>query len=458
MNISLRKLQSWVSSVDIGGDAELGGVTTDSRNVVAGDLFVALRGERFDAHDFLAEVAAKGAAAVVVDRVPDAIGMPYLRVPDTRIALGEIARGWRSQFALPVIGVTGSNGKTTVKEMIAAILHEAFGKAGYLATRGNLNNEVGVPLTLLRLSEAHHAAVVEMGMNHVGEIAWLASVAQPTIALVNNAQREHQEFMQSIEAVARENGAVIEALPDNGVAVFPADDEFTPMWRALATANGARTVVTFGLNEHADVTCSYRDRDFGSDVTLDIQGRKVSVKLMAAGLHNVRNAMAAAACCCSLGIDAETIAQGLTAFMPVNGRMQRKQAVNGATVIDDTYNANPDSVLAAINVLAKTVAPRILVLGDMGEVGSDGVHFHEEVGTHAAQSGIDRMLTLGELARHASAAFGANGEHFNTLEDLMQALGVALTSDATVLVKGSRFMQMERVVHQLLNEPMEGSH
>ncbi len=458
MKASLTQLQSWVANARAVGVANTDGVTTDSRNVVAGNLFVALIGERFDAHDFLAEVVENGAAAVMVERMPPDLTIPALVVPNTRVALGEIACHWRRQFQLPVIGVTGSNGKTTVKEMVASILLAAFGEGNYLATRGNLNNEIGVPQTLLRLSAEHRAAVVELGMNHVGEIALLASIAQPTIALVNNAQREHQEFMQSVEAVARENGAVIEALPENGIAVFPADDEYTHLWRDLASASGTRECITFGMVNGADVTCSYRPDDFGSVLSLDIKGRKVTVRLSAAGLHNVRNAMAAAACCSAIGIDAETVALGLESFSPVSGRMQRKLAPNGACIIDDTYNANPDSVLAAIDVLAQAGTPRILVLGDMGEVGQQGQRFHEEVGMHASQSEIEYLLTYGTLVRHSASAFGAKAKHFENLEDLMTSLKTILAADSTVLVKGSRFMQMERVVQQLVNDQTAETH
>ncbi|MEA5098428.1 MAG: UDP-N-acetylmuramoyl-tripeptide--D-alanyl-D-alanine ligase [Burkholderiaceae bacterium] len=452
MNGNLSSIQAWIAGSRRAGDAAFSGISTDSRNVQPGNLFVALRGERFDAHDFLNDVVSHGAAAVVVERIPPGLQVPALVVPDTREALGEIARHWRRQFVLPVIGVTGSNGKTTVKEMIASILRQTFGEEQCLATSGNLNNDIGVPLTLLRLNGQHRAAVVEMGMNHVGEIAQLASIAQPTVGLVNNAQREHQEFMHSVEAVARENGAVLTTLPAGGVAVFPVDDDFTPVWRELAASGGKRRVVSFGLCAEADVRGDYQLNDFGSEVMLHIGGDSREIKLQAAGLHNVRNALAAAACCHAIGIGPEKIALGLTAFAPVNGRMQRKLAKNGVTVIDDTYNANPDSVRAAIDVLARAAAPRLLVLGDMGEVGQEGQKFHEEIGAYARQAGIERFFALGDLARDAASAFGMNAVHFNDLDELMRALQAMLPSGATVLVKGSRFMQMERVVQQLTNE------
>ncbi|MDQ2820770.1 MAG: UDP-N-acetylmuramoyl-tripeptide--D-alanyl-D-alanine ligase [Pseudomonadota bacterium] len=431
----------------VGADASFDGVSTDSRKLAAGALFVALRGDTFDAHDFLGQI--DGVAAVVAERVPEGFTLPALIVPDTLAALGAIANQWRSQFAVPVIGVTGSNGKTTVKEMIASILAQAFGEEGRLATRGNLNNEIGVPLTLFRMTAAHQAAVIELGMNHPGEIARLSAIALPSIGMVNNAQREHQEFMHTVEAVALENGAVLQALPPHGVAVFPGDDEYTPLWHTLA----ACPTMTFGLKpDECDVSCVYVSTGFGSDMQVDVaglHGHHVTIKLAAAGEHNVRNALAAIACTLAAGIDIDTIVRGLEAFQPVGGRLQKKQAVNGAVVIDDSYNANPDSVRAAIDVLASAPSPRILVLGDMGEVGTQGPQYHEEIGAYAQARGIDAVFATGPLARHLTAS---GAVHFDQFDELLAALDLKLgsKSDATVLVKGSRFMKMERVVQHLL--------
>jgi UDP-N-acetylmuramoyl-tripeptide--D-alanyl-D-alanine ligase len=472
MRGSLAQLAPSIAGARMTRDAAFEGVSTDSRTVQAGALFVALRGESFDAHDFLDQVAAKNVAAVVVDKLPENFPLPALVVPDTLAALGRIGNAWRSQFAIPVIGVAGSNGKTTVKEMVASILAAAFGENARLATQGNLNNEIGVPLTVMRLDSVHRAAVVELGMNHPGEIARLAAIAAPTVALVNNAQREHQEFMHTVEAVARENGAVLAALPSDGVAVFPGDDEYTALWRGLA---GDRAVLTFGLSEGCDVRATYTPNTFGSDLhvsssfprrresnsgdadehaNLDSRlrgndGETFVIKLSAAGEHNVRNALAACACALAAGIPQDAIVRGLEAFAPVSGRLQRKQAVCGATVIDDSYNANPDSVRAAIDVLAQSAAPRILVLGDMGEVGTQGPEFHEEIGHYAASRGIDTVLVTGALARHMT---GTGAQHHEQFDDLLAALDKQLgsKSDATVLVKGSRFMRMERVVQHLV--------
>ncbi len=456
MRGSLSQLLSHIGGARMTADAAFDSVSTDSRTAGAGALFVALRGERFDAHDFLAQVAANGAAAVVAEQLPAGFALPALLVPDTLAALGQIANSWRARFAIPLIGVTGSNGKTTVKEMIAAILAAAYSDDERLATRGNLNNEIGVPLTLMRLEPSHRAAVVELGMNHPGEIARLAAIAAPTIGLVNNAQREHQEFMHTVEAVALENGAVIASLSRDGVAVYPGDDTYTALWAGLA---GQRRSITFGLTEGCNVSCTYRTGTgtgagaFGSELAVTVRATgqmeaAFGVRLAAAGEHNVRNALAAIACSVAAGIGQDAIVRGLETFAPVSGRLQRKLASCGATVIDDSYNANPDSVRAAIDVLAHAAAPRILVLGDMGEVGTQGRQFHEEIAAYAVSRGIDAVLATGELARHMG---GAGVRHFEQFDELLAALDTTLgsKSDATVLVKGSRFMKMERVVAHL---------
>jgi UDP-N-acetylmuramoyl-tripeptide--D-alanyl-D-alanine ligase len=434
MHASLSELVSLISGARITAPASFVGVSTNSKKVGQGNLFVALRGERFDAHDFLHEVSAQGAAAVVVEHIPEGLNLPALVVSDTRYALGQIANGWRQKFSIPVIGVTGSNGKTTVKEMIASILAAAFGENNYLATQGNLNNEIGVPLTLFRLESAHRAAVIEMGMNHPGEIARLAEIAQPTVGLVNNAQREHQEFMESVEAVAKEN------------------DDYAALWQSYADK---KQTITFGLDQRAALWCQWTPKVFGSDLQIQVNGQSVHVSLAAAGEHNVRNALAAFAATRAVGIDVDSIVRGLQAFVPVAGRLQRKNAANGALVIDDTYNANPDSVRAAIDVLAMSPSPRTLILGDMGEVGSEGVAFHEEIGSYARTRHIDQLFTLGTLARHASLAFGSAGRHFDDVDTLNNELGHT-SSNASILIKGSRFMKMERVVERLTGTSVGG--
>ncbi|NLC23521.1 MAG: UDP-N-acetylmuramoyl-tripeptide--D-alanyl-D-alanine ligase [Oxalobacter sp.] len=324
----------------------------------------------------------------------------------------------------------------------------SFISPGFLATAGNLNNDIGVPQTLFRLDDSHRAAVIELGMNHPGEIAYLAAIAEPTVGLVNNAQREHQEFMVNVEAGAKENGSVIRALPPDGVAVFPAGDAFSGLWEGYAKETGMRKILTFGFDEGASVKGQY---DSGSSrLDIHIGGTAVSVQLAVIGQHNAHNALAAAACCHAIGIEAEVIGKGLESFLPVNGRLQKKVAANGARLIDDTYNANPDSVLAAIDVLAQMDSPRVLVLGDMGEVGNEGSRFHEEIGAYAREKGIDHFFVLGEQVRHAARAYGDKARYFEDVVLLTASLREVALPSATILVKGSRFMKMERVVNNLV--------
>ncbi len=422
-------------------------VATDTRTLEPGDLFVALEGERFDGHAFVDDAFARGAAAALVtrDRVARAAGS-LVRVADSLAALGQLAEHWRRQFAIPVIVVVGSNGKTTVKEMTASILRARFGD-DVLATRGNLNNAIGLPLTLLGLRSRHRVAVVELGMNHPGETAELGAIAQPTVALVNNAQREHQEFMKSVGDVAAEHAALIRMLPAGGVAVTNADDAYASVWRSAVPA-GAR-VLDFGFASGAAVRGEQRASAAGLALHLHTPWGEADVTMQVAGRHNARNALAAAAAALAAGADLDAVVRGLAAFRPVAGRLVALHAPGGAVVIDDSYNANPDSVQAAIAVLASAPAPRWLVLGDMGEVGNQGPAFHREAGASARAGGIERLLCVGMLAAEAAAAFGAGAEHFASVEALAEHLAQAAGAGVTVLVKGSRFMRMERVVERL---------
>ena len=460
MQLSLTRASTWLTGVHaerIEG-VSVARVHTDTRTLQAGDLFVALRGERFDAHTFIAQAAAQGASAVLCEvagqEAARQAGLPALVVPDSRIALGELAAAWRAQFALPLIAVTGSNGKTTVTQMVASILRAHAHEAAY-ATRGNLNNDIGVPLTLLGLRAHHRMAVVELGMNHPGEIDYLARMTCPTVALVNNAQREHQEFMHTVQAVAEENGAVLDALPENGVAVFPADDEWTPVWKRLS---GSRKQWPFG-DAHAAVSAAVVVWHAGAwQFTLKTPQGTAPVTVHIAGRHNVKNALAAAACALAAGVPLAAVAQGLQAFEPVKGRSRALTLDAGRiTLVDDTYNANPDSVRAAIDVLAELPGPRLLVLGDMGEVGNQGPQFHAEVGAYAREKGIDALFTLGELSVHAHQAFGAQrGQHFADMVPLQAAVSAVWRSVASMVVKGSRFMKMERVVETLQEQDQKG--
>jgi murE/murF fusion protein len=418
------------------------GVSTDTRRIGAGELFVALVGENFDAHDYLDQAEERGACAAVVAHAVAGSGLPQLVLGDTRVALMRIGAAWRAQFSLPVIAVTGSNGKTTTKEMISAMLADWRGETGRLATAGNLNNDIGVPLTLLRLRPEHRAAVFELGMNHPGEIAQLAAMAAPTVALVTNAQREHQEFMHSVEAVARENGAAIAALPEDGVAVYPGDEPYAAIWDALTEP---RRALRFGLQPGLDV--------YAEQILADVNATRCRVvtpvgtadlALPVPGLHNLRNALAAIASAIAAGAPLDSAVRALAGFSPVAGRMQHKKMSDGTLLIDDTYNANPDSVRVAIDVLARIGGTRVLVLGDMGEVGDNGPAMHVEVGNYAREQGLDALITLGEASRAASAAFGEGAHACASVDEVVAALRGLRPS--CVLVKGSRFMRMERVV------------
>ncbi len=427
------------------GSVRFTSVSTDTRTARAGCVFFALRGERFDAHDFVAQAVAAGAVAAVVERRVEAV-VPQIVVPDSRRALGMAAAAWRARIAVPLIAVTGSNGKTTVTQMIGAILASAYGEQRRLVTRGNLNNDVGVPLMLFELAARHRAAVLELGMNHPGEIAYLAQLAKPTVAVVNNAQREHQEFMASVEATAHENGAAIAALPPEGVAVFPADDPCAPIWRTLA---GTRRVIDFARSANAVVTATAEPAAAGSRLSIATPQGPIETAIRVPGAHNVHNALAATAACLALGVSNAAIAAGLAAFVPVAGRGVRLATASGAALIDDTYNANPDSMRAAIDVLAACAAPRVLAIGDMGEVGAQGPAFHREIGAYARDRGIDTLLAIGDLSREAVAAFGDGAAHFDEIDALIRAASAAAAPGATLLVKGSRFMRMERVVQAL---------
>jgi UDP-N-acetylmuramoyl-tripeptide--D-alanyl-D-alanine ligase len=459
--MTLAQAHRWLPGSTLVGDGDVAieRVHTDTRTLQAGDLFVALRGERFDANDFLAQARAAGAVAAIAERALAEAGMPGVLVADSKRALGELARAWRASMKLPLVAVTGSNGKTTVTQMLASVL-AAWVDAGAFSTQGNFNNDIGVPLTLLRLRQDatlwHRAGVVELGMNHPGEIAWLAEMAAPTVALVNNAQREHQEFMASVEAVARENGAVISALGPAGVAVFPADDDFTSVWRELA---GTRPQLTFALEGDADVTSDARWMGDHWAMTLRTPGGTCDLRLRIAGLHNVKNALAVTACALAAGAPLEAVVRGLEAFEPVKGRSQLKTASlhgQAVTLVDDTYNANPDSARAAVDVLSQMPGPRWLVLGDMGEVGDQGPAFHAEVGAYAQARGVDHFWTVGELCRHAADAFDG-ARHFHSVPELIAALASAPAARA-VLVKGSRFMKMEQVVAALSAAVPPSSH
>lgn len=424
-------------------------IVTDTRAIEPGQIFLALEGDRHDGHDYVAQAAERGAAAVIVARRIEGADIPQFLLGDTRQALTRIAAAWRARFDLPLIAVTGSNGKTTTKEMIASILRSWLGPDATVATRGNLNNDIGLPLSLLRLSESHQASVFELGMNHPGEIAQLAAIARPTVGLVNNAQREHQEFMHTVEAVARENGAVLEGLGAQGVAVFPGDDAYVDLWRGMA---GDAQILCFGFESHFPVHADeIHAEPAHTRFRLHTPLGSASVTLRALGVHNLRNAMAAAACSVAAGAPLQAIVQGLEAFNPVAGRMQLHTFPDGHQLIDDSYNANPDSVRAAIEVLAALPGRRTLVLGTMAEIGENSPAMHAEVGAYARERGIDALFTFGADAAHAASAFGDGAKAFDDIPTLVAAL--AEQPPGHVLVKGSRSTRMERVVEGIIPAP-----
>ena len=448
MERTLAQVAEVVQGRLIGADAPFGAVGTDSRTLERGALFVAIAGERFDGHRFVADAAAKGAAGAMVTARAD-VALAQIEVPDTRTALGRMAKGWRSSFRIPVIAVTGSSGKTTVKELIAAIL--AVGAArrarAICVTHGNLNNDIGLPLTLMRLSAGHDAAVVELGANHPGEIAILAEIARPTVGVITNAGAAHLEGFGSLDGVAKAKGELLDDLPAAGAAVLNADDRYLGEWRARTSAG---RVLTFGFAADADVTVS-------GELALDERGARfalrtpqgiVDVSVPLLGRTNVLNALAAAAAATAVGCELADIAAGLAQAAPVRGRMHALAGREGAVVIDDAYNANPSSARAALDHLAMLAGRRIFVLGDMLELGDDAAQLHAEVGEYA-RTRCDALVAIGPLARHAAAAFGSGAEVYPDVARAAADLATCLAEDVTVLVKGSRAMGLERVVAEL---------
>lgn len=413
-------------------------IERDSRNVQPGDLFLALQGERFDAHDFVPQVAGKASAALVSTRVDADI--PQVLVDDVRLGLGRLAAAWRKRFHKPLVGLTGSNGKTTLKEMLTAIL---FLKGNTLATAGNLNNDIGMPLTLLRLRDTDEFAVIEMGANHFGEIDYLTRIACPDVAIINNAGAAHLEGFGDIAGVARAKGEIFTGLAEGGTAIINADDDWADYWYGL---NQGRKVLGFGMERQADVQGSTDD---DNRFYIQARGHTVEVRLGLLGRHNQMNALAATAAALALGVDMETVRQGLESLQPVKGRLNPKTGKHGGMVIDDTYNANPTSTAAAVAVLAGLNGKKILVLGDMGELGNTGEQLHAAIGRQAAAAGIDALYTLGNLSAGASRAFGQPEKAFTDLDALLTALEADLQAGTNVLVKGSRTSRMERVVDAL---------
>ena len=433
-----------------GIDQPVTGVSIDTRTLEKGQLFVAIKGENFDGHEFLQAAQQKGAVAAMVSETLNT-DLPCLKVDDTLDSLQLLASNWRNQFELPLIAITGSNGKTTVKELVGSILSAAYDRV--LVTQGNLNNHIGVPLTLLRLNDSHQCAVVEMGMNHAGEIARLTALAKPDVALVNNAMLAHVEAFDSVLDVAAAKSEIFQGLPANGTAVLNADD---PNYAFFKSQAACARCIDFGLNAKADVTASLSYRQEHVVIFMTTPVGNIEVKLNLLGEHNAMNALAATACALALDVDLASIKKGLEKVVPVKGRLQPIKLSNNILVLNDTYNANPDSMKAGIDVLAQMPGSRkILVAGDMGELGAQSEQLHEQVGRYAAENQVDEFLSLGSLMKRGARAFGDNG--FNTLraKDLMARLNEELEKDCVVLVKGSRSMRMERVVEALQSDNLE---
>ena len=449
IHMSLQQAAQAMHGQLFGVDHAFVGVSTDTRTLPRGALFFALKGPNFDAHRYLVEAERAGAAAVVVDAEATVSGA-CIRVADTRKALGDLARHWRGLFRCPLVAITGSNGKTTVKEMTASIF-AALGRTH--ATQGNFNNDIGVPLTLFGLDvDRDDYAVVEMGANHPGEIARLVSLAQPDAAVVTNAGPAHLEGFGDLDGVARAKGEMFSGMPRSAVAVINRDDPRCGVWERLAAE---RPRLSFGIERAADIRARRQPRGTGDQLCLDTPAGTVELTLAAPGKHNVYNALAAAGLALAVGAPLDEIAQGLEAFRPVRGRMQAHETAVGALLFDDTYNANPASLAAGLDVLTSQPGRHWLVLGDMGELGADAAELHAECGRWAREKGIERLIALGPLAAVAAGAFGGRGEVFEDAETLVDALRGDLERGVRILVKGSRVMRMERVVAGLLGQSSE---
>ncbi len=459
MNRSLSHYAAAMAGVLHGAEASFTAVSTDSRALVAGELFVALSGPNFDGHDFVATAAERGAVAAVVSRrMP--VDLPQIVVGDTLRALQDAAAAWRLQFPIPVVAVAGSNGKTTTKEMIAAILS---GHGACLSTRGTLNNHIGVPLTLLRLDRQHATAVIEIGANHPGEVAALMPLVQPTVGIVTNAGAEHLEGFGDLEGVARAEGELFASLHAGATAIINLDDPFAPLWRSM---NAATRELGFGTTAAADFRVDGEVRATGpagsmQEFQLVTPAGSAGVRLALAGRHNVQNALGAAAAAYAVGtdvtgIDVTAIAAGLARMQPVRGRLEVKLAPSGARVIDDSYNANPSSLSAGLDVLAAQAGDRWLVLGDMAELGQATGEAHRAAAREARGAGVTRLFAIGAFTTEAVREFGDGAEWFGDSEALAARLAPLLRSDVTVLVKGSRVNRLERVVAALAAAGAEG--
>ncbi len=431
-----------VGGHQVGETISIDAVSTDSRQVTAGDLFVALRGERFDGHEYLNDAYDKGARAAMVEKAVSS-EFPQILVPDTERALGQLSAFWRDRFHMPLVAVTGSCGKTTVKELIGNILKS---KAKTLVSKGNFNNAIGLPLSLLKLEQSHQFAVVEIGMNQIGEIECLSKLAAPTVAVITNAGPAHLQFLKSVDQVATEKGSIVTGMDDSGVAVLNRDDKYFEYWKEFAKP---RSVISFGFSEKADVSGSCQISDFGSSINMNTPIGSMVADISLIGAHNVSNALAATAAAIALDISKHHILEGLNKMSAIKGRLQLRKHKFGGPLIDDTYNANPSSTEAAINILAKMKGDQRLVVGDMFELGSDQIRFHQEIGRHARKAGIGRLYCVGDLSEFTAKAFGRGASHYRSKEELLSDLEPQMDATTTLLVKGSRGMRMEKIADHL---------
>jgi UDP-N-acetylmuramoyl-tripeptide--D-alanyl-D-alanine ligase len=449
ISMSLSKAATAINSNFNGEDIIFSGCSTDSRTIEEGNLFIALKGENFDGHNYVSVAEENGASSSMVEQEVSH-SKPVLQVKDVRKAMGLLARKWRDEISIPLVAITGSNGKTTVKEMVSSILSEV---SEVHATSGNLNNDIGVPLTLFGLDKNHRYAVVEMGANHPGEIEWLSAIARPNVAVITQCAPSHLEGFGSIEGVAKAKAEIYSGLQSSGMAIINADDEYADYWKETCHNQKQRT---FGISTNdADVRAEnvyVSSEDATVSFSLVFKQDKIDIHLPLSGNHNVMNALAAAACCLSLDISLVTIKNGLEKMIPVKGRLQIKKGKHGAVVIDDTYNANPYSLSAAIDVLSEYNGSRYLVLGDMGELGEAAAQHHVDAGELAKLAGINRLFTIGELSINAMQSFGLGASHFESYEALDKELLDILDENSTVLIKGSRFMQMDKVVDAIMEE------
>ena len=448
ISMKLSTAADYLESTYQGDDVTFTGCSTNSREINSGELFIALKGERFDGHDFINDAVKRGACAALIDK-NDSISIPSIQVTNTRYAMGTLAQKWRNNFDIPLVAITGSNGKTTVKEMLTSILRL---KAPVLSTRGNLNNDIGVPLTLFGMGHEHQYAVIEMGANHPGEIARLSQIARPTVAVITQCAPAHLEGFGSIDGVARAKAEIYENLEPVGIAIINSDDTYADFWREKIP--GLRQF-SFGLDKPSDLTATSVHQSSESGKTnfiLSSPAGSIDITLSLLGKHNVLNALAASACALCLDIDLTLIKQGLEKMIAVKGRLELKSGFGNSKIIDDTYNANPASLDAAIKVLSAFQGKRWLVLGDMGELGPDAGKLHKEVGVKAAANGIDKLFSLGDLSQASTNSFGEGAQHFKVEEELITNIRNEINHEVTVLIKGSRAMHMENIVNALLQE------